>query len=112
MCSASLREGETHPGSSVIAETSRDVHPDSESSSQENSPNSETLPSETAIILPEERRQQNLFLNDDPPVKTENSSPGVKDEAGVALLPPEERKSLGAASRDASTNLLCAYAFN
>ena len=61
--------------------------------SQENGLNSETLHSETDIaILPEEQRQQNFSLNDDPHSMTENGLSGVKEEVGVALL-PEERKS-------------------
>ena len=79
------------------------IPPDEHISSQENSLNPETLHSNTDI-LPEERRQQNPFLNDHPLVMTENTFPEVKEEVGVAIL-PEERKSLGE-SRDASTSLL------
>ena len=72
----------------------------------ENSLNLETLHSETgsAMILPEERSQQNLFSNDDPLYVTETDVPGVKEEVGVELL-PVERESLGA-NRYASTSLL------
>jgi hypothetical protein len=71
------------PGESGVA-----IPPDERISSQENNP--------ATAILPEERRQQNLSLNDDPPSMTENALPGVKEEAG---------KSPGA-SIDASVSLL------
>ena len=87
------------------------IPPDERVSSQENNLNSETLHTETAIvILPEDRKQQNPILNDVPLVMTENDLPGVQKEVGVALL-PEERKSVDS-SRDASTDLLLWYTFN
>lgn len=81
------------------------IQPDERISSQENGLNSETLHPETGTAnLPEEQRQQQLSLNDDPPSTTEDALPGVKEEVGLAHL-PEGRKSLEA-NEDASSGLL------